>query len=115
MNPHKAPRKTPYDAKFFSHIDVLRDPCVNCQRMLRVLLGEQGKTSTKPLATTANNMLSDYYEQLGKDHVMAAKQKALDKATSQNVLMYFGVTQLRKDVEYAINEPAGPMIKSFHP
>jgi hypothetical protein len=93
MEPTRVP-KEPYDGKVFK--EMLRDPCVNCQRMLRVLLGEQGKaTGKKPATATGDKLLlDDYYEQLGKDNVMEAKHKDLDKTTSQNVLKFFGIRQL---------------------
>jgi len=113
MEPTRVP-KEPYDGKVFK--EMLRDPCVNCQRMLRVLLGEQGKKATKTSKKFASGdkaLLDDYYEQLGKDSVMAAKQDALDKATSQNVLKFFGIRQLQKDIDAASANPGTPMVRSL--
>jgi hypothetical protein len=99
MNPTKVPNPGAYT--FANFAKALRDPCNNCQRMIRVLLGEQGKpaSTTKPTPTQPDDddLLDDYYEQLGKDNIMAAKQKALDKSTSQNVLRFFGIAELKKN------------------
>ncbi|EPE31015.1 hypothetical protein GLAREA_03982 [Glarea lozoyensis ATCC 20868] len=99
MAPPKAPKTGAYTFGAFE--GALEDPCINCQRMIRVLLGEQGQAASTPKpkakVPTDDALLDDYYEQLGKDNVMAKKQKALDKSTSQNVLQYFGVTELKKN------------------
>jgi len=111
MIPKKVPREGPYDSKVQDFAKALEDPCPNCQRMLRVILGEQTgqkappavKKPKQPVDSDTEELYHDefsdeYYEELGKQTDILKMQAALDASTSQNVLKYFGIAQLKKDV-----------------
>ncbi|EHL02988.1 putative Midasin [Glarea lozoyensis 74030] len=78
MAPPKAPKTGAYTFGAFE--GALEDPCINCQRMIRVLLGEQGQAASTPKpkakVPTDDALLDDYYEQLEGGDEEAGEEEA---------------------------------------